>query len=168
MSTSPARSASWRPGEPSSLPCCAATASTRSSPRSTARPTARGWRRDPERRYRREAHASGGRPSSFAVQAHRGEAQAEQAPVPPSADRPLLTPGIGVIVELRADIGRRLLWKRIVLQQRRHAGLVLQQPFDETREPLKALRVVERGEPHLPVQAWLIGDAPARAARDVA
>jgi hypothetical protein len=53
---------------------------------------------------------------SFAVQTHHGEVEAQEAPVPPSALRPVLACGIGVVVELRAHIDRRPVWEGIVFQ----------------------------------------------------
>ena len=52
-------------------------------------------------------------PGSFALQAHHGEVQSQQSPVPPSAYRLLFAAGIGVVVELRAHINRRLVRKAI-------------------------------------------------------
>ena len=53
---------------------------------------------------------------SFAFQMHRGEVQSQQSPVPPSAPRLFLAAGIGVVVELRAHIDRRLVRKGIPFQ----------------------------------------------------
>src|ERR1700733_4216325 len=87
---------------------------------------------------------------AFRLQARPGEIESGQSPVPPLAGRLILS-GIGVFVKLGAHIGRRLVGKRIPFQEPGHRGFVFQEALEKAREPRRSLRVVERGEPHLPV-----------------
>src|SRR5215472_15971763 len=61
-----------------------------------------------------------------------------------------------------------LVGKGILFQQCRYCGLILPQPLDEARKPKEAPWVLERGEPHLPVQTRLVRDVPERFPRDIA
>src|SRR5271170_7479471 len=104
---------------------------------------------------------------SFNLQTCHGEVESQQTSVPPNAFRFFLTAGIGVVIELRAQVNRWLVRKRISFQKRRHRWFILQQTPDETPKPWQAPGVVERREPHLPVQARLMRDVPGRASRNL-
>src|SRR4029078_9286581 len=99
---------------------------------------------------------------------HGGKILPQQLAVPPLAGRLFLAPGERVVVELRAHVNRRLVGKGIARTQRRPRGLVFQKPFKETPKPAKALRIVERRKPHLPVEARLMRDVPRRGAGGIA
>src|SRR3984957_1290636 len=107
-------------------------------------------------------------PSLFYLETHHGEVQPHRPSPPPEAAGFLLAANKGVVVELCANILRPLVGERILFQQRCHGGFVFEQPFEESRKPPYIPRVIERGEPHLPVQSWLVWDVPARASRQIA
>src|SRR5271170_742956 len=96
-----------------------------------------------------------------------GEVESQQPPVPPNAFRFFLTAGIGIVIELRTHVNRWLVRKWISFQKRRHRWFILQQAPEETPKPWQAPRVVERREPHLPIQARLMRDVPARTSRNL-
>ena len=62
---------------------------------------------------------------------------------------------------------RRLVGKGIPSQQSSHCGLVFKHRRKEARKPRQTPRVIECGEPYLPVQARLVHNVPARAARPI-
>src|SRR6202453_3086461 len=104
---------------------------------------------------------------AFRLQARPGEIESGQSPVPPLAGRLVLS-GIGVLVKLGAHMGRRLVGKSILFQESGHRRFVIQEALEKAREPRPSLRVVERGEPHLPVEPRLMRDVPWRTAHDIA
>ncbi len=108
-----------------------------------------------------------GRFTRLRLQARPGEIESRQSPVPPLAGRVVIS-GIGVLVKLGAHIGRRLVGKRIPFQEPGHRRFVFQEALEKARKPRHSLRVVKRGEPHLPVEPRLMRDVPWRTALDIA
>src|SRR5258708_23969485 len=107
-------------------------------------------------------------PFSLYLKSYRREVQSLRPPLPPQALGLLLAGGKRVIVELRTDELRRRLREGIFFQQCRHGRLVLQQLLEKARKPSQTPRVIERSEPHLPVQPRLMWDVPGWAARHIA
>src|ERR1700722_13210933 len=103
----------------------------------------------------------------FRLQARLGKVKSRQSAIPPWAGMVVIS-GIGIVVKLSAHIGRRPVGKRISLEQRDHRGFVFQQPLEKARKPWQSLRIVERGEPHLPVEPGLVSDVPWRTALNIA
>src|SRR5690606_20516804 len=59
-----------------------------------------------------------------------------------------------VLVEHGADVTRRTPAERIAPEQGEHLGGPLEEPSHEALEPDRG--TIERREPHLPVEAWLV------------
>src|SRR3984885_6679500 len=105
---------------------------------------------------------------SLPLELHLREIQSQWPPVPPDARALLLWALKTVVVELRPHVQWRFVRKRIPLQQRRHRRFVFQDSLQELWKPAQSSWVVERSEPHLPVQARLVRDVPGRPALQVA
>src|SRR5258708_11012177 len=107
-------------------------------------------------------------PFSLYLKSYRREVQPLGRTLPPRALGLLLAGGKRVTVELRTDELRRRLREGIFFQQCRPGRLVLQQILEKARKPSQTPRVIERSEPHLPVQPRLMWDVPGWAARHIA
>src|SRR5204863_7482586 len=64
----------------------------------------------------------------------------------------------------RADIARWLIWKWVIGKQPSDIRLSLEQTNGEPDKPGNLLWCSQRGEPHLPIEPWLMWRAPARGA----
>src|SRR5579883_1910078 len=98
-------------------------------------------------------------------QARGGEVNALLLAPPPVAGAPRRE-----VVEEQAgaDIPRRRVRERVVLEQPQHGRLALQQAEQKTHEPAVGLVAAQRCEPHLPVEARLRGRDERRRAGKIA
>ena len=110
----------------------------------------------------------GGSPSLL-PQREFGTIRAPEFPAPPGAVAAFRRQiGEPVIVHQCANEPGRGVGKRIVLQESNHVRRTAQQPLAEAQEPRVAAVILERREPHLPVQPRLMRRHKRRRAKHVA
>src|SRR5262249_34198315 len=61
-----------------------------------------------------------------------------------------------IFVQPRPEVARRFVGKRILFEQPSDLGLSLQQADAELNEPGIVPDIPQRGEPHLPIEPWLV------------
>jgi len=89
--------------------------------------------------------------------------------LPPVARGPFFRRrGEAVVIDQRSDIARGRNWEGVVTQQPENFWLALQQPAQEIQNPGVGSVIPQRGEPHLPVEARLVGLDPGWCPRQIA
>src|SRR5579875_770608 len=72
-----------------------------------------------------------------------------------------------VLVQKRADLARRSLWKRIYAKQPEHVAVALQQFRNKIHEPWIVLIARHGRKPHQPIQPQVIGGDLRRGKREI-
>src|SRR4030095_10254191 len=69
-----------------------------------------------------------------------------------------------ITIQDRADVARWLIWKWVMGKQPSDIRLSLEQTNGEPDKPQTVLWSPQRGDPHLPIEPWLMWRAPTRSA----